>query len=561
MDFLNQSMGQARELILSMTPAARITALLLLGVIGISLGYLLNQHTAGPDDYLFSGELLSSRDADQAEAAIAQAGLTNYERVGNRIRVPSGQKATYLGAIADAGKLPTNYHDLLEKALDVGPFVDRVTRQQRMKAARERQLSMIISEMDDILDAKVIFDTRKGGGLSRSELFTATVSVRPASGDGIEPLRIKMIRKAVSGAIAGLNSDDVTITNVSNGSIYGSGGGDTSAELLEGPYFQNRIAYERLMKENVLNLLHYIPGARVQVSAELDETLERTTHTVKPEGEGSPLSETKFEEESSNLRNEDGGRPGPVANGPNRSNEPEKASVVQNKKTNSSLHSENLVGTRDEQLRETGMVPKDVFVAVAIPSNYLVSVWRERELKKGEDPNKPLPDDIGTTLENIEEEVTQDIQSVVSLMLPKSLAQETFSKVNVTVFESLTPEEFEGPSTTGVALHWAGNNFSTITMAVLAVFSLVMLRSMVKSIPPGDAPAPMSEVALSIDTERDDLQQQNDNAPTSAANGEPARGRLRLNKGPNLKDDLTEMVREDPDSAAAILRTWIGNSA
>jgi flagellar biosynthesis/type III secretory pathway M-ring protein FliF/YscJ len=50
---------------------------------------------------------------------------------------------------------------------------------------------------------------------------------------------------------------------------------------------------------------------------------------------------------------------------------------------------------------------------------------------------------------------------------------------------------------------------------------------------------------------------------TSAANSnrDPGRPRLRLKKGPTLKDDLTELVKEDPDGAAAILRTWIGNAA
>ena len=34
----------------------------------------------------------------------------------------------------------------------------------------------------------------------------------------------------------------------------------------------------------------------------------------------------------------------------------------------------------------------------------------------------------------------------------------------------------------------------------------------------------------------------------------------RVRKGPNLKDDLAEMVREDPEAAASILHNWI-NSA
>ncbi|MCG8449919.1 MAG: hypothetical protein MI725_10110, partial [Pirellulales bacterium] len=36
--------------------------------------------------------------------------------------------------------------------------------------------------------------------------------------------------------------------------------------------------------------------------------------------------------------------------------------------------------------------------------------------------------------------------------------------------------------------------------------------------------------------------------------------RLRLKKGTRLKDDLTEIVREDPEAAAAILRSWIENA-
>ena len=34
----------------------------------------------------------------------------------------------------------------------------------------------------------------------------------------------------------------------------------------------------------------------------------------------------------------------------------------------------------------------------------------------------------------------------------------------------------------------------------------------------------------------------------------------RISKGPSLKDDLSELVREDPDAAADILRSWISSA-
>ena len=47
MGFLNQSISQMRDLFASMTPAARITAALLLGVIGVSLAYLFQGYAGG----------------------------------------------------------------------------------------------------------------------------------------------------------------------------------------------------------------------------------------------------------------------------------------------------------------------------------------------------------------------------------------------------------------------------------------------------------------------------------------------------------------------------------
>ena len=101
-------------------------------------------------------------------------------------------------------------------------------------------------------------------------------------------------------------------------------------------------------------------------------------------------------------------------------------------------------------------------------------------------------------------------------------------------------------------------------MAGLALVSLMMLRSMVKSIPPAD---PNLAFAAPKSGGRDG----NESSPSerAAASATPrgsrraaekVRPKLRLKKGPTLKDDLTEMVREDPDGAAAILRTWIGNA-
>src|SRR5687768_4288251 len=161
MAFLNQSFAQIRDLFASMTPAARITSALLLGVIVVSLGYLFQGYAGASDELLFNGEVLQPREADYVEAAIAEAGLTVLPRQAGRIVVPRGQKTAYLAAIADAGALPKDFDKLLEDSLDTGMFENGETKKARFKAARERQLSMIISMMDGVDDAKVMYDIRE----------------------------------------------------------------------------------------------------------------------------------------------------------------------------------------------------------------------------------------------------------------------------------------------------------------------------------------------------------------------------------------------------------------
>ncbi len=116
MDFLNKSLAQLSELFRSMTPGARVTAGLLLAVVVVSVGYLFRQSTGGPDAFLFGGEPLSDGQLTRVEAAIAQAGLSGSQREGNRIRVPAGQQAKYLAAVADGGALPPNFNTILEEA-------------------------------------------------------------------------------------------------------------------------------------------------------------------------------------------------------------------------------------------------------------------------------------------------------------------------------------------------------------------------------------------------------------------------------------------------------------
>lgn len=554
MDFLNQAAGQIKELLGSMTPAARVTAFLLLAVIGVSLGYLVQHHSASPDAFLFEDEDLPARDIDRAQAAIGRAQLTGSVREGNRIKVPSGQKAMYLAAVADDGALPPNYHSLLEKALDLGPFTDGETRKERLKAAKEQRLSMIVRSMAGIDEAQVIYDVREPHGLSRVGKATASVSVRPSPGEPLNPRQAQRIKQAVATAILGLSSQNVGVTDLNDGATYG--GTDVSSLTFETEYYQHMVTLERLMQSKIEDLLHHISGVRIQVSATLDDTIERTTRTVQPEGEAAVVSSMVDDADKTTSEVVDGGRPGPTINGPlgkGRDDAPEV--TVKNSDKKIVTTQEYLPGQRDEVVRSAPLVPTAVRVAVAIPQTYLVEIWRERERAAGNDPGEGFPENARR--ESIRTDVEEMVKEVVSPLLPKQLARDSQQMVSVQFFDSLTPKEIVGPSMASQALAWASQHFNTMTMAVIALVSLTMLRSMIKSIPQSEPATPFAGPSLALDATIEAVDSEGGSQDDPADDQRP---KLRLKKGTSLKDDLTSIVQEDPDAAAAILRTWIGSA-
>jgi hypothetical protein len=94
-------------------------------------------------------------------------------------------------------------------------------------------------------------------------------------------------------------------------------------------------------------------------------------------------------------------------------------------------------------------------------------------------------------------------------------------------------------------------------MLGVAMFSLLVMRSVVKG-GPSSAPASGVLASAGLSIEADEPTAQPDGTLEAPAEDRP---RLRLKKGKSLKDDLVEIVHDDPDAAAEILRSWIGKVA
>ncbi|MGL4514213.1 MAG: flagellar M-ring protein FliF C-terminal domain-containing protein [Lacipirellulaceae bacterium] len=553
MDFVNQTIAQLRDLFASMSPGARVTAGLLLAVVVASCGFLFQQAASGADEFLFGAEPLAASQIARMEGAMAKAGLSEFVTEGNHIRVPRAKKAEYIAAIADAGELPPDYHRMMADAIDGGSVFDsRDVKRQRIKAAREKQLSHVIGLMPWVDQAIVIYDDREESGLKATRSASAAVSVLPKAGEVLDSRRVRNLRDFVARSCNMLD-DEVSVTNLGNDAMVGSDG--VGAEDFDHPYYATKAKIERKLRGELIDHLSYIPGVRVQVKASLDNTRQKTTVQVKPEEKTAELSSTTRDETVERVTGGGGGQIGLEAQGPNREGRDDTVAKQEQDKTSRNDESRDfVVGSSTTQTAEWDSTLKEAEASIAVPRSYVASVFRERAREAGKDAPKEInPDELA----QLEGEVKLSIENLVQPLLPKlALGENEFKQVKVEFYYDLPRATLPEPSVASTAFGWASDNASSIAMGGFALVSLVMLRSMAS----GGAAArlgPANAPTLRLETGSDHAD------GVAAADGDDlgaARPKLKLKRGDSLKDDLTEMVTTDPDAAAAILRSWIQNA-
>ncbi len=550
MDFLNTAFAQLNEFFRSMTPAARFTAVLLLAVVVISLAYLVNTQVAGPDAFLLNGQNFSPKEMQKIESALGSAGLGDYEIEGTKIRIPRGQQDAYMAALAAGDALPRNFGDYLDKIVNEGsPLISKSQQKQREHVAKQQELSNLIGHFDGILNAAVIYDTKMEGPFNRNAHTTASVQIEAINASVLDEQKIKAIRNLVSHAVAGLDPKDVSITDTL-GRNWSGMSSDGSASASDDPYLARMREYQGIFEEQIKNALSYIPSLTVKTNVVLDREVRSTSAKINYDKNAVPIRTVTDSSFSSTIGQGPAGRPGVASQRANQGASIAAAPAPGPKSEDETSSEEILQAIPHEETNVVlhGMTPTQVTVAVGIPTSYLREVWQQRHpTAEGEEP--AIPEDAELAL--IQDEVTAGIQNTVLNLIPvgESVVDPT-SLVSVNTFQHIPgpPIEEEGISTAAVG--WFGQQWATLAMIALGGFSLLMLRSTLRSSATPAEPVGMpSPPANSGGASDDEEPQVSENRLMGLRTG-----------GPSLREDLSEMVQEDPAVAARIIENWISSA-
>jgi flagellar M-ring protein FliF len=293
------------------------------------------------------------------------------------------------------------------------------------------------------------------------------------------------------------------------------------------------------------------PGVVAAVNVELDPTVKHVSEQIKIDPQGTLTTESETYSKSNDSRPAQGGRPGAQPNEV-QGNEP-RTLVASNQQQSTSDESRELQSTiaGHERISQTkaAFVPTMVTATVTIPRSYFRKVWKQEQIAAGtEDPGDP--DDTQTT--EVESRIIPQIEEQIANTLPPLEAgEDKFPLVEVGTYEDIPIEEPEPPSIATIAFTWFSDNWKTLGLFGIGVISLFILRSMLKA--PAFQPPVQAPAAEISEAEEEDEEMEEEPQAMLNRKAQPS--------GISLREELISMVREDPDAAANVLRTWIGDAA
>src|SRR5262249_55048769 len=141
-------------------------------------------------------------------------------------------------------------------------------------------------------------------------------------------------------------------------------------------------------------------------------------------------------------------------------------------------------------------------------------------------------------------------KSIVGI-IPMSVGSGSES-VTVTPFTNLPVSEDKKTSLADEMLAWATDHANAIGISILGIIGLLIVRSIVRSFPRADT---NKLDAYSASSSAKEIAE-----PGLSSNAKPVR-RPGTRSASLRREELVDLVREDPDAAANVLRNWIGSAS
>ncbi|MEM6560630.1 MAG: hypothetical protein AAF656_03435 [Planctomycetota bacterium] len=546
MDTIRQQLERIQAQLGGLSASQKMLTGALVAIMVITVMWWSSYAATGEYQPILDGGMTPQEMAD-ARTALTGAGI-EMRVDGGQIMVATDQVNAAMAALGFANAMPRNSADSFDAMVEKMSAWDPAFKTKEFFAeAKRRRLESIILVDRNITHADVVFDLNQARRIGQVASNSATVSVWTRDGsDSADRGLVEGLANIVAGAVNELSAGDVNV-NV-NGRLQRVKSGRDQIDTDE--LFAARSREEAAFTNKIYDTFADIPKLLVSVTAEVNatKTQKKATNYNTEKSVVLPLSESTTTSNSSEGNN--AAEPGAVPNTGVQlmSNGGGVASNTESETTDT----ENAVKMGEETVVEETPAgeAKVVRAVVRVPLSH---VRRDFEVRNG-DIETPDAAMLATHEENLLNDIRVQVMGVVALNDQGAVSVQTYA-------DTLPGDEDVAALQAGMTLPGGMTVGAMVTnygreavIGLLAIVSLFMVSMMVRKASP------------TITTDVPDLE-----AALAQLRGESVVGEV--GESDNLLDaqeidpeamqanqmveQVQNLVGENPEAAAALIRRWV----
>ncbi len=558
MDRFRQVIAQISEQYAKMGASQKLL-LASLAVIATMALFLVSQYAAKPAMV----DLIPANGEADTVGVLRAAGY-DAEIVDGKVVVPQGQQRSAASYLTQSGQLPGDPTLLFSNLIGSQDWkASSAQHRQQYFIALQNELSAIITDFRGVSKASVILDVPQTTGLGRAARpATASVTIFTSGLGGVPQDMVDAVANLVSGVVSGLPPSGVKVIDGSSGRARTTSDDSTQSS---GRYLEYATQVEKHARDKIQELFGHIPNVIVSVTAHVDITSVQSTenlYTPKDEGTISILkSETK--NDSSSRQANRGAESGVRSNQAVAINSGS-GSGTSTETGSTDTEFENAIGNTTKTVLDPRGMPTHYSASVIIPQEYIVGIIEQS--RPAEDGAEPTP----VTTEEARAFFEESKQMFEGLVRPHLIGKGADGQLTQgdlslqmaplgAMYIAGTPGGGGGGMLGSIAgpggMLAGGRLIETVLVGVLAVIALGMMLMMVKR-SAKRIELPSVEQLVGVPPE---LESGND-LVGEAAEGEAVMTGIEVDEKlieiQQLRDQVSELVNQDPESAASLVDRW-----
>lgn len=510
---------------------------------------------------------------NQTLLASLRAGGIDAEEKNGAIVVPEGLQAAALAHLGQNGQLPADTTLLFNNILESQSWQNsREQNRQIHTIALQNELAKVISEYRGIREARVFLSVPEAAGLGTVyRQPTAAVTVFTDTGSAIDQAMVDSVGHQIAGAVAGLDVGNVRVIDGATGQQRRP---RRDGDLIATTALELASKYEDQTRQKIGDMLGYIPGVIIAVTAQVDATKrqgQEQRYFSPDEGGTTSFVTHETVNDQTSATSTPGAQPGPRSNATADISRSGMTGGPTSETNTSETTTQPFVGSRTEQYEDPRGMTTGLAVSINVPEGYVRSILASESASSGDEAEADGPDRAA-----VEARWAALAQSIKNGLIPhvRTLTTQAMGRVpseaEVADFVQVAMIPGDMPAVMGVSGSGGGGLAGIVgggglalgsivdkaVLVVLGLFAIGLMFSLVKrASKPVEIPTAEELVGMPPTLETpSDLIGEADESDLAMAGIEVGEEQV---KSKRMLEEVAKMVDTNPDAAARLMKQWI----